>query len=142
MRARFMQRDFMGWSCRRRRAVVVPAVAALLLGVGAAARAQTATVRGDGGSVGEAMTAASSRALLDRYCVTCHNERRRVGNLALDAISLERVAAGAETWEKVIKKLRTGAMPPPGLPPPPSPRAQGLAAWLETSIDAAAAKSP
>src|SRR5881398_1132278 len=51
-------------------------------------------------------------ALINRYCVTCHNERLRTGGLTLDDMDVSNVAAGAEVWEKVVKKLRSGVMPP------------------------------
>src|SRR5437016_1628254 len=63
-------------------------------------------------------TASEYRAVLNRYCVTCHNERLKTADLMLDKIDLENVPAGAEVWEKVIRKLRGNAMPPPGLPHP------------------------
>src|SRR5260370_23600806 len=61
------------------------------------------------------------RALIDRYCVTCHNEKLKTAGLLLDKIDVKNVPAGAEVWEKVIRKLRTGAMPPAGMPPPQCP---------------------
>jgi cytochrome c5 len=58
------------------------------------------------------------RTVLNRYCVTCHNEKIKTAGLALDAIDVENVPAHAEVWEKVIRKLRSGAMPPVGMPRP------------------------
>ena len=81
----------------------------------------------------------SHRSTLDTYCVTCHNQRLKTGGLALDAMSLARVPADAATWERVIRKVRTGAMPPAGLPRPDPVLRDGLVTWLETSIDRAAA---
>src|SRR6202043_1268801 len=66
----------------------------------------------------EAPPATTQRALLNRYCVTCHNEKLKTAGLMLDKMDVEHVGAGAEVWEKVIKKLRTYAMPPAGLPRP------------------------
>src|SRR2546422_7991382 len=60
----------------------------------------------------------SGRTLLDRYCVTCHNEKTRTGGLSLGGLDPASVDAHAETWEKVVRKLRSGSMPPPGLPRP------------------------
>ena len=54
------------------------------------------------------------QALLNQYCVTCHNEKLKTGGLALDKLDLHRVGANAETWEKVVRKLRAGMMPPAG----------------------------
>src|ERR1700691_3719105 len=62
------------------------------------------------------------RALLDKYCVTCHNSKTKIAGLMLDTANLSNVGSNvgnnAETLEKVIKKLRTGAMPPLGMPKP------------------------
>ena len=54
------------------------------------------------------------RALLDEYCVVCDNARTRTAGQMLDRADVHEVAAGAETWEKVVRKVRSGAMPPPG----------------------------
>ncbi|MEE2637424.1 MAG: DUF1592 domain-containing protein [Acidobacteriota bacterium] len=97
------------------------------------------------------------RALLDRYCVTCHNQRtvdgdgpalsplvgqlRAVG-LALDTLDLDGVGENAEIWERVIRKLRTGMMPPAGRPRPVAEALDAFAAWLETRLDDAARMRP
>jgi Protein of unknown function (DUF1592)/Protein of unknown function (DUF1588)/Protein of unknown function (DUF1587)/Protein of unknown function (DUF1585)/Protein of unknown function (DUF1595)/Cytochrome C oxidase, cbb3-type, subunit III len=79
------------------------------------------------------------RAVLNRYCVTCHNEKLKTAGLTLDKMDVANVPAGAEVWEKVIRKLRTRAMPPAGAPRPDPATYDALAAYLETSIDRAAA---
>src|SRR5438309_2238473 len=84
----------------------------------------------------------SARALLDKYCVQCHSERLRTGGLTLQTIDTANVPAGAEVWEKVIRKLRTDSMPPPGLPRPDAARASAVASWLEREIDRDAAARP
>src|SRR5262245_3166562 len=67
----------------------------------------------------------SSRALLDRYCLACHNDKLRTAGLTLEKVDLEQVGPSAEVWEKVLRKLRAGAMPPAGRPrPAPAERAQ------------------
>src|SRR5688572_11656409 len=58
--------------------------------------------------------AASQRLLIDQYCTTCHNQRLKTGGLALDTTDLGNVGADAESWEKVVLKLRAGVMPPVG----------------------------
>ena len=68
-----------------------------------------------------ATPAAQYRAVLNRYCVTCHNEKLKTAGLMLDKVDVANAAAGAEVWEKVIRKLRGNAMPPPGLPRPDKP---------------------
>jgi len=84
----------------------------------------------------------NKRALIDKYCVTCHNQRAKTAGLMLDKLPLDRVPQDAETWEKVIRKLHGRMMPPPGAPRPEDASLDGLAAWLENTIDQAAAASP
>ncbi|MCH8208542.1 MAG: hypothetical protein IIA62_05760, partial [Nitrospinae bacterium] len=50
-------------------------------------------------------------AMLQQYCITCHNQRARVGGLALDTLELAQVGERPDVWEQVVRKLRTGAMP-------------------------------
>jgi mono/diheme cytochrome c family protein len=85
---------------------------------------------------------ADARAIVNRYCVTCHNSRLKTAGLALDTLDLERVPADAEIWEKAVRKLRVGAMPPVGAPHPDQGTVDGLVSWLESTIDRAAADSP
>ena len=66
-----------------------------------------------------ASSAAPQRALLDRYCVTCHNQRLQTGGLALDALDVANLGEAPEIWEKVVQKLRGGMMPPARRPRPP-----------------------
>ncbi len=79
---------------------------------------------------------------LNKYCTGCHNDKARTGGLSLQSMDLANPTRNAETWEKVIRKLRTGAMPPPGLPRPDHDASNGLASYLETSLDRAAAATP
>ena len=92
------------------------------------------TPQGEGGSA-----AAVQRALLDKYCVTCHSDRLKTANLSLQGLDVTKIADHAEVWEKVIRKLRAGVMPPPDLPRPPLAEYEGLRDWLEGEIDRAAA---
>src|SRR5262245_15965332 len=85
---------------------------------------------------------AGDRALVDKYCVTCHNQRARVAGLQLDTVDLGNPQAGADVWEKVIRKVRGGLMPPVGAPRPEKAALAGFASYLETSIDNAAASHP
>jgi len=86
--------------------------------------------------------AAPPRALLDQYCVTCHNARLKTAGLLLDQMDAGQVGAGAEAWEKVARKLRTREMPPPGLPRPDESTYGAMVSWLETALDLAAAANP
>ena len=66
----------------------------------------------------EVVSETPERALLDRYCVTCHNDRVRAGELVLEGLDVLAVHEAPETWETVVRKLRAGAMPPPSRPRP------------------------
>src|SRR5262245_49148409 len=84
----------------------------------------------------------ANRKLLDTYCVTCHNQKSATAGLMLDKMDLETVGENAAVWEKVVRKLRTRAMPPPGRPRPDVPSYDLLIAQLETQLDRAAAAKP
>lgn len=81
-------------------------------------------------------------ATLNKYCIVCHNDKMHTGGLSLQAAPLTDVPSNAEVWEKVIRKLRTGSMPPQGMPRPDAATVNGLATFLETSLDRAAAAKP
>lgn len=82
------------------------------------------------------------RTLLDRYCVTCHNERLKTAGLMLDKIDVTHVAAHAEVLEKVTRKLRAGQMPPAGRPRPEKAAMEAFATALEAALDRAASAVP
>ena len=85
---------------------------------------------------------APSRALLDRYCVTCHNERLRTANLMLDRVDLAETGTHAEVLEKVVRKLRAGQMPPEGRPRPDAATIDRFVTALEATLDREAAADP
>ncbi len=84
-----------------------------------------------------ALSSEQARALLDKYCVSCHNDRLKTQNLSLQGLDLANVADHADVWEKVIRKLRAGVMPPPDVPRPPLAEYDALRDWLETTVDRA-----
>ena len=86
--------------------------------------------------------AAPPRAVLDKYCITCHNGRLKTAGLALDDLDLSRVGEHADQWEKVARKIRSGAMPPAGRPRPDKALADSAASWLEATLDTAALEHP
>ena len=86
--------------------------------------------------------ASAHRATFNRYCVTCHNETLKTAGLMIDKLDVENVSAQPEVWERVIRKLRSEAMPPAGMPRPDKATYDALATYLETSIDRAAAAKP
>jgi hypothetical protein len=89
-----------------------------------------------------AATTAPERTLIDRYCAGCHNPRTKSGNLVLQGRDTGRVGDDPETWEKVVRKLRGGLMPPPGTPRPDQASYNGLLSALQRALDTAAAAHP
>ncbi len=81
-------------------------------------------------------------SVLTQYCTTCHNSRLKTAGLVLDPGASASPAANAETWEKVIQKLRSRDMPPAGMPRPDSATYDAAASWLETELDRSAAAHP
>ena len=94
------------------------------------------------GSLKASQAALSDRALLDKYCVTCHNPRVKAGNLTLNAFDPTKAADSPEVWEKVIRKLRGGVMPPMGAPRPDEARLRALREAVEGQLDRAGAVNP
>ena len=93
-------------------------------------------------STGAVPPVSSHRRVVDRYCVTCHNKKLKTAGLMLDEADVAHPDAGAEVWEKVVRKLRTSTMPPPNMPQPSIKERGALLSWLEASLDAAAAAKP
>ena len=90
-------------------------------------------------------TVSSEKALVNRYCVTCHNQRRKTPEgapLMLDQVSVDDVGANPAVWEKVVRKLRSGAMPPAGMPRPEPGAFQALLTSIEGTLDKQAAAHP
>ncbi len=113
----------------RKRSIVLAVVAGLAAVVCADARA-------------EAAANPEAKAAFAQYCVTCHNARLKTGGFVLDTAGLDHVAADAATWEKVVKKLRLGVMPPLGARRPDAATYDRLIGWLEGELDAPAATHP
>ncbi|HIE92487.1 MAG TPA: DUF1592 domain-containing protein [Acidobacteria bacterium] len=121
-------------SARVRQGVVAAVVMGLCLAPTGVSRAAAQTA---------AATAADSpRAVLDRYCVTCHNERTLAGGLALDTADPGQVGHDPALWEKVAGKLRTGMMPPERRPRPDASTYTSLVSYFETALDQTAALAP
>ena len=82
------------------------------------------------------------KALVDKYCITCHSQRLHTAGLVLEGIDVASPASRAEVWERVIAKLRARSMPPAGMPRPDAATYHAIATSLETAIDRAWAANP
>src|SRR5215203_4317718 len=85
---------------------------------------------------------AQVRATLDKYCVSCHNDRLKTANLTLQSGDVSLVGVHPDVWEKVVRKLRTHEMPPPGRPRPDASTYSAVASQLETALDRWSAANP
>ena len=90
-----------------------------------------------GGSAGQLLD-----TTLDQYCTTCHNDRSLRAGLSLESVRGDDVAAHTTVLEKVLRRLRTGEMPPPSRPRPSESTTAQLVTWLETSLDRVALDAP
>ena len=106
------------------------------------AQAPSPADSGPSGVLRAAAAAAPTRAILDKYCTTCHNARLKTGGLALDRIDIARAGEASDSWEKVARKLRTREMPPPGAPRPADGEYRSLVSAIETTLDAVAEAAP
>ncbi|MCY4662033.1 MAG: DUF1592 domain-containing protein [Acidobacteria bacterium] len=125
--------------------VCLPAAVLLLLGSTGSVGAQTTAPPPPAAGALRAASAEAHRTLLDRYCVTCHNEsmhERGAAPFAFDGLELTDVGADAEAWEAVVRKLRLGMMPPAGRPRPDRAAHEAFVTWLEAELDGAAAAAP
>ena len=86
--------------------------------------------------------AQSPKLFLTQYCTVCHNEKTQAGGLLLDKMDIAHVGGEAETWEKVVRKLRAGMMPPAGARRPDKPVAETFVTWLENELDRSVAAKP
>jgi len=80
-------------------------------------------------------SAAEANATLKQYCFTCHNDRLKTADLALNQLNPAKVQENPAAWEKVVRKLRTGTMPPPGSPRPERTAYELTTSWLESELD-------
>jgi mono/diheme cytochrome c family protein len=132
-----------------RRVIGLASVATLLVTALASVETQNAgprppTAPGLPGVQGaaDASPDAPFQAVLDRYCATCHNDRVKAGGMILERLSADGLRRDPQLWEKVIRKLRTGMMPPSGAPRPDRATLDLMTSTLERRIDAVAAGNP
>src|SRR5579862_5289937 len=90
----------------------------------------------------QASSAPDYAAFVKQYCVTCHSDKLKTGDLSLESVDVAHPGAGADVWEKVIRKLRVGMMPPQGAPQPNAAARAGMVSYLQTSLDRAALEKP
>src|ERR1700677_2066351 len=83
-------------------------------------------------------SASGQHAFLKQYCVTCHSDKLRTGGLSLENVNLNDVTQSGEALEKVVRKVGSGAMPPPSMPRPDKATIQAFVGSLETALDQAA----
>jgi mono/diheme cytochrome c family protein len=119
---------------------VIASASALASQTASVRAAQSAQIASAGQTGADA--AAANRATVQKYCFGCHNEKVKSGGLTLSTLDMARVTGNADVWEHVIRKVRTGAMPPAGRPRPDKAVATRLVEYLETELDAAAYASP
>ena len=81
-------------------------------------------------------------ALIQQYCLGCHNDKLKTANISFQAANLAKIADNPGLWEKALHKLQTNQMPPAGLPGPSAESRQALASYLETELDRSAAIHP
>ena len=123
---------------RSRRCVGVAALIWFALSVWAAPQAAPP----QNSSPAPAAATADASATLQKYCAGCHNQRVRTAGLALDTLDPATIPEHAEIWEKVVRKVRVGMMPPSGAPRPDNGTRRALVSSLETALDRAAAVKP
>jgi mono/diheme cytochrome c family protein len=93
-------------------------------------------------SVPKTPDAQAQLATVKQYCATCHNDRTKAGGASFDNITADSIGQRADVFEKAVRKLRGRVMPPPGARQPDGSAADSLVAWLEDSLDRAAAAGP
>ena len=99
--------------------------------------------RGTGAPAAPVADVATHAGLVEKSCVTCHNDKTKTAGLSLQGLSLAEVPAHGEVWEKVLRKVRSGEMPPPTVRTRPAPEASAaFTAFLERTLDSAAAARP
>jgi len=119
-----MKKTFLGLG------LTVGAALSLVLGV----QGQTAQKTGTDAAP-PAQSVAAQQAIIDDYCMECHNKTARNGGLSIEDLKLSRVADNRKEWEKVVKKLRAGMMPPAGQERPDPETYKGFITWLENELD-------
>jgi mono/diheme cytochrome c family protein len=93
-------------------------------------------------AAGAASSPQQFQTLVNKYCIGCHSDKLKTGGVVLESRDYAKITEDAQVWEKVVRKVRAGEMPPVGLPRPDKSTLDGFASWIETTIDTAAAAHP
>jgi hypothetical protein len=117
-------------------------IAAVAAAAGSVQVVQTTRIEPSQSGAAAARASAPDRAILDRYCVSCHSESLRTGGLVLETLNLAEPGSHAEILEKVLLKLRAGQMPPAGRPQPSAAEAAAFTSSLEAALERAADAAP
>lgn len=87
-------------------------------------------------------TPAAADSLIKQYCAGCHSEKLKTGGISLEGVTAATLSSNANTWEKVLRKVRTGEMPPLNLPRPDAATTTSFLNWTESALDRAALATP
>jgi cytochrome c551/c552 len=117
-------------------------LAVVLLASASAIAAAAARNTGHEAAAQPAFDNAPQKALVQKYCVACHNNRAKTGGLSLESVNFTDMGRDAETFEKVIRKVRAGMMPPKGMPRPDRPEMLRFASAIEANLDTYARVHP
>src|SRR5215813_5789765 len=120
----------------------VCAIIAFTIAVVSAGSRNLAAVRAQEKSSSSSASPSTNQALLDQYCVTCHNQRAKTANVMFDTMDLSDVSKNADVWERAVRKLRGGMMPPPGARQPDRAESDAFVSWLENALDQSAEAHP
>ncbi|MFN0119647.1 MAG: DUF1587 domain-containing protein, partial [Blastocatellia bacterium] len=85
---------------------------------------------------------AAQQALINEYCVSCHNQKSKTADIVLEGLDFSNVGARLDVWEKVLRKVRTHQMPPAKAPQPDAHETAAFVGWLETALDKNALRNP
>jgi mono/diheme cytochrome c family protein len=92
--------------------------------------------------VASTVTTADRKHMLRQYCSGCHNDTLKIAGMSVEPLDADHLGANNDTWEKILRRLRLGEMPPKGMPRPPKEQVADFTNWLATSLDSMAAASP
>jgi hypothetical protein len=121
---------------------VFRAVAIVCVAAAGGSGLRAASPQNAGGPPQAGLASPDSPALIKQYCVTCHNPRLKTGGLSLDGLDPAVAGEHSDLWEKVVRKVRVGMMPPSGAPRPNSDTTRAFVSSLEATLDRAAGASP